>query len=120
DTGAYGAHTAFGGRVTGGWNFLSSSSNTNDMDMWGHGTHVSGIIGSSTWGVAKQVQIHPLVVCVVHGFGICDDTAILDAFEWLVQNHQGPAVANMSVFGPPSQTESDAINAVIASGVTFV
>jgi subtilisin family serine protease len=120
DTGAYAQHTAFGGRVTGGWNFISNNNDTSDWDVDGHGTHVAGTIGSSTWGVAKQVQLHPLKVCGVHGMGICDDIAIVAALDWLVANHQSPAVANMSISGPSSQTEDNAVNAAIASGVTLV
>jgi subtilisin family serine protease len=120
DTGVYAAHTAFGGRVTGGWNFIADNSDISDWDPDGHGTHVTGTIGSSTWGVAKQVQLHPLKVCGVHGSGMCDDIAIVDAIEWMTTSAQHPAVANMSFLGPKSQTETDAINAAIASGVTVV
>jgi hypothetical protein len=44
----------------------------------------------------------------------------VDAIEWMTTSAQHPAVANMSFLGPKSQTETDAINAAIASGVTVV
>lgn len=45
-------HQQFGGRATAGYNVFSGA----HTDTLGHGTHVAGTIGGSTYGVAKKVS----------------------------------------------------------------
>lgn len=52
DSGVLATHTQFGSRATLGHNVFSSA----HVDSIGHGTHVAGTIGGSTYGVAKQVS----------------------------------------------------------------
>jgi subtilisin family serine protease len=62
DSGIRSTHTEFTGRVASGQNFSPDQSSTNTSDCLGHGTHVSGILGGTTYGVAKQVTLIPVRV----------------------------------------------------------
>src|ERR1041384_6313085 len=53
DTGIRTAHTQFGGRAANVFDAFGG----NGQDCNGHGTHVSGTIGGSTYGVAKSVNL---------------------------------------------------------------
>lgn len=48
DTGIRRTHTQFGGRAVVGFDAIGDGQNTNDCN--GHGTHVSGTVGGSTYG----------------------------------------------------------------------
>lgn len=80
-------------------------------DLCGHGTHMSGIIGSKTFGVAKEVTMYALkVIAAKTEFGLFEDPCsggsaggVLKALEWLIQekkkktNENIPFVCNMSL-----------------------
>src|SRR2546428_681138 len=53
DTGIYTSHADFGGRATVGYDALGGTG----VDCNGHGTHVSGTVGGTSWGVAKNVRL---------------------------------------------------------------
>merc|ERR1719436_1691510 len=81
----------------------------------GHGTHVAGTAGGTTYGVAKEAVLHAMKVCCGDG------TNILGGMDWIAQNAQKPAVMTMSL-GSYSTPESSrvAVDAVVNSGVTVV
>ena len=56
DTGIRKTHTEFGGRAVHGTDTTTPIPVTSD-DCHGHGTHVAGTIGGSTYGVAKSVRL---------------------------------------------------------------
>ncbi len=61
DTGIFKDHSEFEGRVSWGINVTNMSSAAVDIDDCnGHGTHVAGIIGGKTFGIAKGVTLHPV------------------------------------------------------------
>ncbi|MFM9133075.1 MAG: S8 family serine peptidase, partial [Actinomycetota bacterium] len=66
-------------------------------DNNGHGTHVAGIIGGSTHGVAKSVTIVPVQALNSCGAGIA--SMVVKGIEWILTNHTGSnkAVVNMSI-----------------------
>ncbi|MGH9818576.1 MAG: S8 family peptidase, partial [Pyrinomonadaceae bacterium] len=117
DTGVRISHAEFGGRASVAYDNVGDGGN--GLDCNGHGTHVAGIIGSSTYGVAKNVFIHSVRVLPcdgVHG----QISNILDGINWVAANKIRPAVANISITaaGTSSALEAGVANAV-ASGVTF-
>lgn len=116
DTGIRRTHASFSGRVGTGYSSINDGRGTNDCN--GHGTHVAGTIGSTTFGVAKNVSLHP--VRVLDCFGNGSTTSILAGINWLVSNHTKPAVANLSLGGPADSTVDQAIINLISSGVTVV
>ncbi len=115
DTGIFFAHSDFGGRAVPGFDSIGDGRNGNDCN--GHGTHVAGTIGSSTYGVAKGVQLHAVRVLNCNGAGT--NSGVIAGIDWVTANHQSPAVANMSLGGGASNALDNAIRNAIASGVSF-
>ncbi len=118
DSGIRRTHTEFTGRVADGA-YLNALGSTDDCT--GHGTHVAGILGGSTYGVAKQVTIVPVRILDCNGAGTVGD--MIAAIEWVINTgHDAgePAVANMSVGGPLNATLNAWVDALVADGVTVV
>jgi subtilisin family serine protease len=111
DTGIYASHSQFGGRASNVYDALGG----NGTDCNGHGTHVAGTIGSSTYGVAKAVRLRGLRVLDCAGSG--STSGIIAAIDWLRVNRTNPAVANLSLGGGFSSTLNTAINNLANSGV---
>jgi hypothetical protein len=114
DTGIRATHTQFAGRVGTGTTAVNDGNGTNDCN--GHGTHVAGTIGGTTFGVAKAVRLIPVRVLGCDGSG--STSGIIAGLDWVAQNHSGPSVANLSLGGGASAALDAAINRVVASGVT--
>jgi subtilisin family serine protease len=95
DTGIRATHTQFGGRVTAGYTAINDGNGTNDCN--GHGTHVSGTIGASTWGVAKGVTLVPVRVLDCSGSGAT--SGVIAGLDWVVKNGTKPGVVSMSLGG---------------------
>src|SRR5262249_31160264 len=55
DTGIRTTHTNFGGRAVHGFDAVDNALPADDCN--GHGTHVAGTTGGSTYGVAKNVRL---------------------------------------------------------------
>ncbi|MBB5953560.1 subtilisin family serine protease [Saccharothrix tamanrassetensis] len=111
DTGITPGHADFGGRATFDYNAID----TDNTDCQGHGTHVAGTIGSTTYGVAKGVRLHG--VKMMNCAGSTTTTAALNAVDWVTRNAQRPAVANTSWNYPATASLETAIRAMISSGV---
>ncbi|WP_208002213.1 S8 family peptidase [Luteimonas yindakuii] len=116
DSGIRTGHTQFGSRLLSGYSAISDGRGTNDCN--GHGTHVAGTIGGSTWGVAKQVRLVP--VRVFGCTGGSTNSTIIAGIDWVRANRVLPAVANMSLGGGASTATDNATNNLINSGVTVV
>ncbi len=80
-----------------------------------HGTHVAGTVGGSTWGVAQGVTLH--AVRVSDCAGSIDTSDLIAGIDWVKNNHQSPAVANLSIGGPANSTLDTAVRNLISSGV---
>ncbi len=114
DTGIRITHSEFGGRAAYAFNALSASDPDDDH---GHGTHIAGILGGATYGVAKGVSLHAVKVCDYNGS--CPTSAVVAGLDWVTANHESPAVANMSLGGSPSTAIDDALRNSIDAGVTY-
>jgi aqualysin 1 len=115
DTGIRRTHTQFGGRAVVGFDAINDGRNTNDCN--GHGTHVSGTIGGSTYGVAKGVRLFAVRVLGCNGSGTT--SGVIAGVDWVTGHHQKPAVANMSLGGGVTAALDSAVSASIAAGVTY-
>lgn len=87
-------------------------------DCNGHGTHVASTAAGAVFGVAKQSQVIGLRVLGCNGSGAT--SAIIEALDWMVENAQKPAVANMSLGGGNSTALDNAVREVVASGIPVV
>jgi len=116
DTGVRITHNQFGNRGNSGFTSINDGNGTNDCQ--GHGTHVAGTIGASVYGVAKNVEIYAVRVLGCNGSG--SNSGVIAGVDWVGDNHVKPAVANMSLGGGASSALDNAVNAVVAQGVTMV
>ncbi|WP_208543213.1 S8 family peptidase [Marilutibacter alkalisoli] len=116
DTGIRSSHNDFGGRVGSGYTAINDGNGTNDCH--GHGTHVAGTVGGTTWGVAKQVSLYPVRVLGCNGSGT--NSGVIAGMDWVASNHTKPAVANMSLGGGASTSTDDAVTRMRNAGVTVV
>jgi subtilisin family serine protease len=115
DTGILTTHTQFGGRASSGFDFVDNDSNATDCN--GHGTHVAGTVGGSTYGVAKGVSL--VAVRVLNCSGSGTTAGVVSGINWVTSHAIKPAVANMSLGGGASTTLDNAVSASVASGVTY-
>jgi subtilisin family serine protease len=111
DTGIAADHPDFEGRASVGFDATGGDG----VDCNGHGTHVAGTVGSATYGVAKKVNLVGVRVLDCNGSGTLED--VIEGMDWVAQNSEGPAVANMSLGGGQDQTLNQAATALAGSGV---
>ena len=117
DTGMRKTHSQFGGRAVHGVDTTTPLGLTSD-DCHGHGTHVAGTVGGSTYGVAKSVRLVAVRVLDCAGMGL--NSNVIAGVDWVAGNHQAgaAAVANMSLGGGKSVALEQAVANSIADGVT--
>nr|WP_086826192.1 S8 family peptidase [Allokutzneria sp. NRRL B-24872] len=115
DTGVHKAHSDFGGRASDGYDFIDNDAVAQDCN--GHGTHVAGTVGGTTYGVAKGVKLVGVRVLNCQGSG--QWSQVIGGIDWVAKNAKKPAVANMSLGGGANSSIDDAVRKAIQSGVTF-
>lgn len=113
DTGILGTHNEFTGRMAAGFTAVNDGRGTTDCN--GHGTHVAGTTGGTTYGVAKGVTIHPVRVLDCGGSG--SFSQVISGINWVAANRIQPSVSNMSLGGGLSTTTNSATTAMVAAGV---
>ncbi|WP_030491145.1 S8 family peptidase [Micromonospora chokoriensis] len=114
DTGILFAHNDFGGRATSGYDAVDGGSAD---DCNGHGTHVAGTVGGSSYGLAKGVQLVGVRVLNCSGSGT--NAGVIGGVDWVTANAIKPAVANMSLGGGANASLDTAVRNSINSGVTY-
>jgi subtilisin family serine protease len=113
DTGIWTMHSDFGGRANNVYDAFGSGGTGEDCH--GHGTHVAGTIGGTTYGLAKGASLHGVRVLSCAGLGLTSQ--IIAGIDWVRQNAVRPAVANMSLGGGLSTALNDATTNLWNSGV---
>jgi len=116
DTGILATHVDFGARATGVYNAITNEANT---DLNGHGTHCSGTIGGTTYGVAKQVALKGVKVLSASGSG--SNTGVIAGVNYVTNNKSGTrkSVGSMSLGGGASTALDQAVQSSITSGVVY-
>lgn len=118
DSGLNASHQEFAGRVGEGHNTVPDSGLLlGPHDCNGHGTHVAGTATGTEYGVAKGSTIHGVRV-----FSCAPTTMnsfVLAGIDWVTENHQSPAVANMSLGGGASEATDEAVRNSIDAGVFY-
>ncbi|WP_371499766.1 S8 family peptidase [Kitasatospora sp. NBC_00374] len=113
DTGIDFKHAEFGGRAVPGFDAMGDGRGGSDCN--GHGTHVTGTVGGSTYGVAREAA---LVSVRVLG---CDSrgswSGIIAGLDWVAKNAKPGSVLNGSLGGPKTQAVNNAATAVSDMGV---
>jgi len=114
DTGIYIQHNDFGGRAR--WGFTAPA-NANDDDLNGHGTHCSGTMAGTAYGIAKRGNLIAVKVLGDLGFGTTAD--VVAGVNWVANQHSAgdKSVGNMSLGGGASAAIDDACNAAVTKGV---
>ncbi len=116
DTGILFAHVDFGGRAVTGYDAITSGGTA--VDGNGHGTHVAGTVGGTSYGVAKTARL--IAVRVLDNSGSGSYAQVIAGVDWVTADHTTrPAVANMSLGGPVSTSLDAAVRNSIADGVTY-
>ncbi|MEP7004799.1 MAG: S8 family peptidase [Sphingomonas bacterium] len=111
----------FSGRLGDGVNEVGDRFGTDDCE--GHGTHVAGIIGSRSYGIASKVTLHPIRVfaCATH----TSTNKVIAGIEWLTAYHLAKhpgesAVVNMSLGRATYPKLNEAVRKSVAKGITYV
>jgi len=116
DSGIRHTHSQFGGRVVQAYSVVNDGYGPDGC--YTHGTHVAGIVGGSTWGVAKGATLHS--VRVTDCAGAVTTSGLIAGIDWVTANRVRPAVANMSLSSISSSALNLAVTNAINAGVTVV
>ncbi|MEO8561442.1 MAG: PKD domain-containing protein [bacterium] len=115
DTGINYTHNEYNGRASFGVDEILPS--TNGLDCNGHGSHVSGTVAGTTYGVAKNAKLVAVRVLSCSGSG--STAGVVAGIDWVTAHRVLPAAANMSLGGGFSPTLNAAVTNSIASGVVY-
>jgi serine protease len=142
DSGIRATHADFAGRVDTANAFTAVDDGYGTDDRFGHGTMVAGIVGGSTYGVAKGVTLHPVRVIDASGGGTI--SGVVAGIDWITQQFTSqatstttttsrkgkrttststtrrPAVVNISLITGGSLAINNAVNNSINAGVVYV
>ncbi|MCE6237898.1 S8 family peptidase [Acinetobacter pittii] len=116
DTGILTTHQQFSGLVLSGYTAISDGNGTSDCH--GHGTHVAGTVGGSTYGVAKNVSLVPIRILGCDGSGASSN--VIAGLDWILKNGKKPAVVNMSLGGEANTSLDSAVENLFNNGYVMV
>ena len=115
DTGINFTHSEFAGRASTGEDEVTWGGTAADCN--GHGSHVAGTVGGSTYGVAKNVKLVAVRVLDCNGSGSLSD--VIAGIDWVTGNRVLPAAANMSLTSEFSAMLNHVVDQSTAAGVTY-
>ncbi len=116
DTGIRATHAEFTGRMLAGYSAIADGRGTDDCN--GHGTHVAGTVGGTTWGVAKQSNLVPVRVLDCNGSGTL--SGVIAGIDWVAGQSHRPAVVNMSLGAGASAMLDSTVAKLGSMGITPV
>ena len=107
------AHRALAGRVVVNLDFTGSRGR--GTDLYGHGTHIAGIVAARGFGGANEAAsgmapgAHLLNLKVLKGDGTGKVSDVIEAIDWAIDNRQqyGIRVLNLSLGMAPTQSYRD-------------
>ncbi|CRK21952.1 hypothetical protein BN1708_003533 [Verticillium longisporum] len=128
DTGTNVDHVDFEGRAKWGKTIPQGDE---DVDGNGHGTHCSGTVAGSKYGVAKKAHVYAVKVLRSNGSGTMSD--VVKGVEWAAQSHLEQvkkakdgerkgfkgSVANMSLGGGKTTALDRVVDAAVEAGIHF-
>ncbi|WP_027883391.1 S8 family serine peptidase [Meiothermus rufus] len=95
-----------------GYDFVEEDLTPQDAFPGGHGTGAAGLVKE----VAPDAQIVPVRVC--DASGTCRASWVVRGVCWVLQNHQGPTVLNLSLGGDtPVEALKIALQAALGQGI---
>ncbi len=115
DTGINFSHAEYATRASTGVDEVTIGGNAADCN--GHGSHVAGTVGGTTYGVAKSVRL--VAVRVLNCSGSGSTSGVIAGIDWVTANKTLPAAANMSLGGGFSTALNQAVENSIAAGVVY-
>jgi cerevisin len=125
DTGIDITHPEFEGRATWGSNFADSK----DTDCNNHGTHVSGLVGSLSYGVCTDANLIAVKVLDCNGSG--STSSVIKGIEWAFNSHLQKSkndtggktvksIINMSLGGGYSRALNKALETTVRNNNFYV
>jgi cerevisin len=124
DTGIDISHPEFNGRATWGSNFADSK----DTDCNNHGTHVSGLVGSLSYGVCTDANLIAVKVLDCNGSG--STSGVIKGIEWAFKSHLETtkneksktvkSIINMSLGGSYSRALNKALETCVRNNNFYV
>jgi hypothetical protein len=100
DSGLQATHPEFGTRAQNVYDAFGGSG----ADCHGHGTHLAGIVGGATYGVAKLVNLRGVRVLDCDALGTVSNA--IRGIDWVAANATKPAVATLA-FSPVNLSSSN-------------
>ena len=116
DSGINMTHNEFAGRIA-DTAYLESLGDVSDCN--GHGTHVAATAMGTTYGVAPSAAVIPVRVLDCDGRGSIG--GVIAAIDFIAEETDyRPAVVNLSLGGGSFDDLDQAVNDLVASGVTVI
>ena len=119
DTGVRHTHNEWSGRVGEGYDAVDGDTDAEDCN--GHGTHCSGTVLGTQYGVAKGANLHGVRVLGCGGSGTL--TGVCQGLEWAKEHavaHGRPSVVSMSLGGGASSALDNCVEDVLAANISVV
>jgi serine protease len=116
DTGIYVQDPEFEGRAVWGANFADDQDQNGCMHF--HGTYVAGIIGSRSFGVAKNTSLVSVKVLSCSGGGTVWN--VLQGIQWVIAQDKKKKVINMSLIGGYNPSLNSAVEQATSLGIVVV